>query len=446
MRLVREEIKVKGSRSQSMVVHETHFGPIVTNFAFSHPGEPQVALKRIPICESDRETIQGALSMMRADDVHQFLEALEDWRFPTANVLFGDAKGNISYSTAGALVLRSPKALNFGGAAHDGTASEYEWQTVIPPELVPHVINPQEGYLFSGNHMPVGLFYEIPLGIRTGAMGDSVRSWRLRQLMEDKTSMAPKDVLDIFTDAVNPARRAIVRVGYHMRDQLESELSPRALRALSYLEDWYAKGAPSDLTVPGAELAMQINTMFRFVNTELAFVYGGGDSGLSRFLKTMNKRLDANPKAEIQSMEHEYIDRLLAGAWDNCQRTFGPDLDQWNVKARRQVTDRKLGYYQSLDGFPSLSDEHDMNVPALICPDGATVFSQAAQAYVQWVPLAKVDDARSLLPPGPSERPGDPMRTVNVQAWAQGELNPAPLSRKAVRRIMQSRHVLLPVH
>jgi len=358
--------------------------------------------------------------------------------------LFGDAQGNIGYSTAGALVLRSPKALNAGGAAHDGTAAEYEWRSVIPQDLVPHVINPQEGYLFSGNHMPVGLFYEIPLGIRTGAMGDTVRSWRLRQLMEGKTSLAPEEVLEMFSDAVNPARCAIARIGYHMRDELKLELSPRALQALSYLEDWYAKGAPSDLTVPGADLAMQINTMFRFVNTELAFVYGGGDSGLSRFLKTMNKRLDADPRAEIQPRVQKYIDRLLASGWDTCQRSFGPDPDQWNASARRQVTERKLGYYQSLDGFPSLGEEHDLNVPALICPDGATVFSQGAQAYVQWVPMAKVDDARSLLPPGPSERPGDPMRTVNVQAWARGELNPAPLSREAVQRITQSKTVLLP--
>ncbi len=444
MELVREEIKVRGGRSQSLVIRQTHLGPIVTSFAFSHPGEPQVALKRIPICESDRETIQGALAMMRAGNVNNFREALKDWRFPSANVLFGDAQGNIGYSTAGALVLRSPKALNRGGAAHDGTASEYDWRTVIPQDLVPHVINPQEGYLFSGNHMPVGLFYEIPLGVRTGAMGDTVRSWRLRQLLEGKTSMAPEEVLEMFTDAVNPARRAIVRIGYHMRDQLKIDLSPKTRRALSYLEDWYGQGAPSDLTVPGAELALQINTMFRFVNTELAFVYGGGDSGLSRFLKTMDKRLDADPKAEIQSMEQQYIDRLLADAWDNCQRTFGPDLDEWNAKARRDVTDRRLGYYQSLDGFPSLDEQHDLNVPALICPDGATVFSQGAQAYVQWVPLARVDNARSLLPPGPSERPDDPMRTVNVQAWARGELNPAPLSREAVQRITQSKQVLLP--
>jgi len=441
---IREQIRVKGGDTQSMVIRLTHFGPIVNEFAFARPGDPQVALKRIPICDTGRETIQGALAMMRATDVRQFLVALEGWRFPTANVLCGDAQGNIVYSVAGALPLRSPDALEDGSAAHDGSQSRYDWQAIIPQHLVPHVINPPEGYLFSGNHRPVGSFYPIPLGIRTGAMGDTVRSWRLRQLLEGKTSLGPRQVLDMFTDSTNPARRQIVLIGYHLRDVLRRELSDPALRTLQRLEPWYARGSPSRLDVPGAELAMHISTFFRAAATDLAIVYGGGDSGLTHFLKTVAKRLDGHPKADITPLEQDFIDRSLADAWRTAERTYGPDPDQWNQVAREQVSQRKLGCYESLDGFPSLDPSQDMSCPPLLCVDGATVFSQAAQAYVQWVPLQEVDQARSLLPPGPSERPGDPMRTVNVDAWARGRLNPAPLDRHAVEKLARSSTVLWP--
>jgi acyl-homoserine lactone acylase PvdQ len=123
---------------------------------------------------------------------------------------------------------------------------------------------------------------------------------------------------------------------------------------------------------------------------------------------------------------------------------LGREPEGWNDAAKRQLAQRKLGYYESLDGFPSLDGNHDMDCPALSCTDGATVFSQAAQAYVQWVPLADVDQARSLLPPGPSERPDSPMRSVNVRAWARGELNPAPLSREAVERVARVKRALVP--
>ena len=443
MELVEEEIKVKGSQPQNLIVRQTHLGPVVNEFAFAREGDPPVALKRIPVCETDRETIQGALAMMRAGNVEQFFAALADWRFPTANVLFGDRSGRIGYSTAGALMLRSPAALEHGSAAHDGSDSKYDWQAVVPQELVPHVIDPAQGYLFSGNHRPIESFYQIPIGIRTGSMGDTLRSLRLRQLIEGRSSMTPQEMHDIFTDSVNPARVAIVRVGYHLRDVLERDLSQEALSALEHLEGWYAAGGSSRLDCPGAEVAAKINTMFRIMQTDLATVYGGGDSGLSRFVKTVNRRLADDAKADVSELEQEFVDTALAYAWNMSARDYGGAPDTWSETAQRQVTERKLAYYASLDGFPSLVEKLDINLPALQCVDGATVFSQAAQAYVQWVPLAEIDTAKSLLPPGSSEWPDDPMRTVNVEGWAKGELHPAPISREAVEQFAKDAKTLL---
>lgn len=444
MEIFREEIRVKGRPAESITIRQTHLGPVVSEFAFSTPGDPPVAMKRVPMCETDRETFSGALAMLRAKDVEEFHAALADWRFPTANVVFGDAEGRIGFSLAGALPLRSPLALEGGSAAHDGSGSEYDWRAIIPHELKPHVIEPDRGCLFSGNHRPVGVFYPIPLGIRTGSMGDTVRSWRLRELLEGRTSLTPKQVLDVHYDAVNPARRTIVRLGLHLRDGLGRELSAEAGQALERLEGWYEKGASSGLDVPGAELATEINTMFRFVTTELAYVYGGGDSGLSRFLKTVGRRLDENARAAIEPLEEEYVDRMLSGAWQSAVRKYGRDPEKWNALARLAVTERRLGYFESLDGFPSLDPAQDLALPSLRCVDGQTILSQGAQSYTQWVPLGDVDGALSLLPLGSSERVGDPMRTVNRDSWAAGELHPAPLSREAVERYARSKTVLVP--
>ncbi len=442
--VVKEQIKVKGGRTRTFVVRRTLFGPIVNAFAFSRPGDPLVALKRVPICDSGKETMQGALAMMRATNVREFFSALSGWRFPTANVVYGDSNGEIGYSTVGALPLRSPLALDGSSAAHDGSRSECDWRATIPQDLVPHVLNPKQGYLFSGNHRPVGAFYPIPLGIRTGAMGDSSRSWRLRQLFANKTSMTEQHVRSMIQDATNPGRRAIVRMAFHLRDQLNQPLPFKVQVALDHLESWYRKGSPSRLDVEGAELAMLINTQFRFVNTDLAMIYGGGESGMSHCLKTVNARLDKNPKAEISPIEQEYVERLLTEAWDSAERMYGLDTTKWRLQAQKQVAQRLIPYYGSLDGFPSLDPTYDLNMPELPCVDGATVFSQAAQAYVQWVPMAHVDDAESLLPPGSSEIPGSPQRLKNVDAWARGELHPAPLSREAVDRVTVERLRLSP--
>ena len=73
----------------------------------------------------------------------------------------------------------------------------------------------------------------------TGGGGDTVRSWRLRERLAAQERFSPEEVRAIRLDAVNPARRDIVGLGLHLRDQLKQTLSGDALRALTVLEPWY---------------------------------------------------------------------------------------------------------------------------------------------------------------------------------------------------------------
>jgi acyl-homoserine lactone acylase PvdQ len=262
-------------------------------------------------------------------------------------------------------------------------------------------------------------------------------------MFADYESLSDEDLLKMSSDAVNPARAVIVRVGLHLRDVLKRDLSLSAMAALKHLETWRAAGSSTRLDSSGAALASQINTMFRFVNTDLALKYGGGDSGLSRLTKTLETRLDEDPQSQISRLEQDWIDRLLAQAWEDCRRNYrSDDPADWNQLARKEVTQRTIGYFQSLDGFPSVDPAQDLKMPALKCVDGATIWSQAAESYVQWVPLGSVDEAKSILPPGQSERADDPMRTVNVENWVAGQLHPSPISRAAVDRIATSTRTL----
>ncbi|MFH1738087.1 MAG: penicillin acylase family protein, partial [bacterium] len=432
-----ETIQSKRGEAQTITLKETHLGPVVSAIAHDVRRGEEVVLKRIPQCETDRDTIQGAVAMMRAKDVYEFSTALEGWRFPSANVVFGDTQGNIGYWTLAAIPIRSPFALDRGNATHDGSESKYDWQGIIPYNLLPHTINPKRGYLHSANHRPIASFYPAEnLGISTGSAGDTVRSWRLHERLEMKESFTPEDVFDIHYDCVNPAKREMVRMGYHLRDELKADLSEEALQALKYLEEWFAKGAKSDLNIQGTELVNQISTMFRMVNSDLALTYGGGNSGLSRFLKSVQSRIEKDPHTAISDEEKAYIDTVLANAWEDAFRSYGRNPDEWNARARRQVQQRKLGYFESLDGFPSVDRENDLTYPGIICTDNQTIFSQGGESYSQWVPMHDVDSAKTLLPVGESENPKSPFHAVMREDWAKGELHPAPLSRGAVEKFV----------
>jgi hypothetical protein len=263
-------------------------------------------------------------------------------------------------------------------------------------------------------------------------MGDTIRSWRLREKLSEKATFSPREVLDVHYDTVNPARREIVRLGLHLRDSKQGNLSADALAALDVLEKWFEKGASSDLTVEGAELATRISTFFRFVATPLALKYGGGESGLARFLKDASNRIKANAKSAFGEDECRFIDKVLSEAWQQAPDSRSPG-------AREKTS---LGWFDSLDGFGSLDPAQDLPASAITCLDGQTIKSQAGQSYTQWVPLEDVDSAMTICPIGNDDRPDSPWRTTVLKLWGEGKLHAAPLSRSKVEPLISQRVML----
>jgi penicillin amidase len=437
-----EVIEVKGRDPIEYEVRETHLGPVTTPFCFARPEDGEVALKRIPICETDRETIQGAIAMMRAKDVHEFDAALAGWRFPSANVVFGDRAGMVGYRALGAIPVRSKRDSTNGRGAHAADTSEHDWQEVLPHDLQPAVLNPAAGFIYSANHRAVETWYPISLGAMTGGGGDTVRSWRLRERLTAQNQFTPDEVLAIHFDSVNPARRDIVGLGLHLRDKLERELSDEALLALVLLEPWYRAGASSSLANEGAAVALELNTFFRFLSTKLAFIYGGGESGLAYFLKTASARIQQDPQAELTDEEQQFIDQSLATAWQSCQEKYGDDPELWKDAAQNAVSRQRMGYYESLDQFPALDRAQAVAVPPFHVTDGGTIGCQTAQSYTQWVPMHDPDLAQTILPFGQSELPESATRTSTFQLWSEGKLHPAPLSKEKVESLGITRTLL----
>lgn len=429
-----ERIKVKQGADVELVVRETHLGPVASEFCFRQPGDPEVALKRVPRCEPGRDTIQGVFAMMRAKSSKQFAAALGDWRFPSANCVYGDANGDIGYSVLGAIPVRPRSAPDPGGnEALAGRIDADDWQGFVPSNLLPRVTNPRAGLLLSANHRTVGSFYPIPLGTSTGSLGDTLRSWRLRERLHAQERFTPADVLDIHYDTVNAARREIVRLGLHLRDTQQTPLAEATLRALAVLEPWLHAGASSDLRNEGAELATRISTFFRFVATPVAFTYGGGESGLARFLKDAARRIAADAHAEFEADEAEFIDTILSDAWSAAETMSG---------SNGPASLPNLGWFDSLDGFGSLDPTADLPAPGITCLDGQTLHSQAGQSYTQFVPLQDTDSAQTICPIGHSDRRDSPYRTSTMAHWCEAKLHPAPLSRAAVSRIATKTTIL----
>ncbi|HNS20501.1 MAG TPA: penicillin acylase family protein [Sedimentisphaerales bacterium] len=465
-----ETIQVKNGTPRTLTFRGTRFGPVVTAIAMGVRRGDEVALKRIPICEPDRDTFRAVLDMVRSRDIYEFQRALGGWSFPSANCVFGDRKGNIGFKTILSLPVRSAHSLLDDRAAHEGWDSDNDWQGIVPHELLPQVINPEQGWLVSANHRPIASFYPLSLGISTGSGGDTDRSWRLKERMwamtsgsekgksglysstksqswpdlpSSEPSFTPEDVLDIHYDTVAPIKRDLIRLGYHLRDVQKYPLDEDTLLALDYLEDWRAAGCKSDMSIQGTEIVNLMPMAFR-QNFAAAVTYGGGLSGLCTMLQTIDQRIAADPNAALTGEEADYVNLIVRAAWRYGKARFGDDATRWHERGQQALLETTLPYMSTLDGFGSLDEDRDITMPALRCTDGGTILSQQAQSYTQYVRLDDADKSMSILPIGQSEHPESPYRLSTCDLWGQGKLHPAPLSRRAVQDIAASRTILKP--
>ncbi len=441
MKLHRERILVKDREPEELTVRLTHYGPVVSSIADRIEGEPEVALRRVPLSITDSETIQGFFGLMTAKNTQEFSRALAYWTFPSTNLVFGHRDGEIGYWLQAGIPARSAADKHQGQASVDGSLSRNDWQGLVPHELLPHVINPSDGWIASGNHRPIESFYPIRIGAGKGGNGHSLRSLRLYERLGQKDKFQSSEVLDIHFDMTNPGRRVAVRAGLHLLKHQRAKLSDEAQKAIEELDSWYALGAKLDLRIRGAALAGQIPLEFRAHRTPLADEFGGGQGGLAKWLRDVDARLDRE-SVVLSDAEVRFVDGALAAAWKKSQTAFGPDPAKWNGLASLESQKQVRGYMNHMNNLGSLDASYDMQTPELFCIDGTTIRSQVSQAYTQYVPFDDLDGALSLLPPGNSERLDSPTRNAAVEFWSQGKLHPAPLSRSAVEKISISSTIL----
>jgi hypothetical protein len=97
-------------------------------------------------------------------------------------------------------------------------------------------------------------------------------------------------------------------------------------------------------------------------------------------LKTATARLEADPDADLSEREREFIDQSLATAWRSCEEKYGADPSAWQEAARAAVADQRLGYYETLDGFPALDASKAIGLFRLNAADRAV---GAAGAFIE---------------------------------------------------------------
>jgi acyl-homoserine lactone acylase PvdQ len=461
-----EAIRVRGGSPVEIVIEQTVFGPVFDDALDNLPAGRSFAIRHVAARRQGDHSVLAGIELMRAHNLEQYRNALRRWSSPTVNGLYAgvdddDGETHIGYHALLMIPERAPLVIEgmdaTGRYPYDGTTTDQDWDQFLDLDWNPHVIDPEEGYLFSGNHLTVGSWYDSVVYAGFQGSGDTFRSFELRQRLARLVQSGPIATSTLHALHVDSASLAVVgamqalteleRRGTIPPDREDLPLSRaenRAARALTVLRMWFRLGdGRVDQRVPGNLFAAQIIPgLAQGPNVEPFMCrWGARFYGAMRFLREFGR--DASVLGTLETaMLYRSIDRAIAGvdgaAW----------ADSWGEAGwTRRVTSvpRTVAYqrdFACLD--PTLDDElcslDEAHTRLLTLPQDhlETIASTYGSSWPLTVDYSDVDGAWALLAPGLSERPSSPRfdsELRNIELKGRGDIRGMPNAPLDLRRL-----------
>ncbi len=219
---VQQTIEVRGGDPIPVDFYITQHGPIMNyvleNPSFGHP----MALRWV---QHEGSTLfTSILKLNMASNWEEFQAALEGWDTPGQNIFYADREGNIGYQAVGKIPIRPN---GNGRLPVPGWVSDNEWQGYIPYDELPHVYNPNQGFLVSANHRvePEGYPYYLSDGYTPG-----YRAQQIEDLLQEYAPLTVEDMDLIQEDTYSP--QAVQLMPYLNVIEADSPLEEAAREAL----------------------------------------------------------------------------------------------------------------------------------------------------------------------------------------------------------------------
>ncbi len=184
--------------------------------------------------------VRAFLKMARARDAESARRAFRDFRVGGQTLVVVDRSGDVFYTSYCWVPVRDPRALTYdpsdrSGVAPafvmDGASGDFEWVGELDPRFVPHVLNPDQGFVATANGDAVGvtadgnpfdaphyLGYSFAHGYRIGRITE-----RLQQMVSEG-GITPEAMQRLQADVQSP-------YGRFLRDGIVEQLD-RALQEL----------------------------------------------------------------------------------------------------------------------------------------------------------------------------------------------------------------------
>ncbi|MFC5176880.1 penicillin acylase family protein [Nocardioides taihuensis] len=461
LRMRTETIEVAGGEDVRITVRSTAHGPLLSDvsddfvdvgkaaqpehLAGTPPDGYAVSLAWTAL--QPAPTADAILALDTAHDWDSFRAAAARFDVPAQNMVYADVDGHIGYQAPGRIPIR--QSGNDGYLPAEGWRADDDWTgDYIPFDGLPHVLDPDDGFIVTANQAVVGPDYPYYL---TSDWDRGYRSQRIRDLLEQEGELSVDEMAAIQLDARSPIAPALVprlldvQLGHHQEDD-----GQELLAGWDYQQD------------ADSPAAAYVNVCWRLL-LEQTFhdqlpeeVWpDGGD----RWVEVVERLLDKPDDPwwdDVETEEREERDDVLKSVMLDAR-------DEMTRLQARRAEDWTWGHLHQLDLENSTLGTSGVGpVEALVNRGGwevgggsSTVNAagwDAREGYtIDWAPsmrmvvsLADLDDSRWINLTGVSGHPFSSHYTDQTDLWVRGETLAWPFSRERVEAATEDELTLRP--
>jgi penicillin amidase len=222
-----ETIRVRDQEEVPLTITSTRNGPIVDHLlpAAARSTGP-VSLKWLGNQEGGWLT--ALLAMGRSKNVADFQEATRPWHVPTFSLMVADTDGHIGFQAAGRIPIRRIAERGY----RPGWDPKHQWDGLIPFASMPHLNDPERGWIASANNRLAADDYPYPL---SGCWSSGHRAVRIREMLTAKEKHSVEHFQQMQVDTLS--LRAVAALP-PLLELLANDTHPLVPEALGILKNW----------------------------------------------------------------------------------------------------------------------------------------------------------------------------------------------------------------
>ena len=445
-----EVIKVKGTDDHVEKIQYTVHGPLIGSVT-EHSGQA------ISLCSKSltpNTILEGFLNINVANNWDDFTEGVEKIQAPQLNFTYSDVQGNIGLYISGRVPIRKN---GYGNLPVPGWSGDFDWESEIPHAEMPHVLNPECGYIISCNNKITNDDYPHYLG---NSFMNGYRANRIKQLFDKTEKLDIQVYKDLHLDFESlPGKRLKEGLIKGFRTA-----KPKAQKLIDILSNWDC--VLDKESIGGTVYEVFLYTLLRnmvepHLDQKLTDQYlglgehplllpvsellGNSTEAIFTIFQNPNSKWIPSGKAALHLIEKSLVESCI---W--LEENMGYESSEWNWgKIHKIEFQHSLAVKKPLDRVFNVG-------PFQIGGDTDTVhqsaFNPSAPYHAtSWSPsnrfimdVGNWDACIGISPPGQSGVLGSSHYDDMVPLWRTGEYIPMPWSREKVEEATENKLVLKP--